>query len=373
MGHLFPNRREPVDYLMVLRGAAAIGVLLSHVFCIGGLSIGAIVTNGQYMYVLHQEPFEAWQTVVEILTPLLGQSFVILFFVQSGYLMGKVFFDGRYDASSGKRGFYWARYLRLAPLLYFNLVICIGLYRFADLSPIKMVGDFLFITNFTGVGINAVTWSLSHEMQYYLIAPFIFLAFRRADGKALAGALALVVVTFLIGIFVPPFAFVYAFLAGFTVNLLPKRPTSVGMKRLGLLLGLPVLYLGFNGLSFIHLPDLAGGLTVLVASWLVHLCERPAKEKSAPMILRVFVLTGYLTYGIYLWHYVIIMTRASDFADLARSIAGALGLRFWQTVFLYHAMELIGVLIASYILAYATFILIEARFRPTLYSGLSRK
>ena len=37
----------------------------------------------------------------EILTPLLGTNFVILFFVQSGYLMGKVFADGRYDATAG--------------------------------------------------------------------------------------------------------------------------------------------------------------------------------------------------------------------------------------------------------------------------------
>jgi peptidoglycan/LPS O-acetylase OafA/YrhL len=373
VSRLFPSRHEPVDYLMVLRGSAAIGVVLSHLLSIGALSIGAIVTNGQYMYVPHAMPFETWQSVLEILTPIVGENFVILFFVQSGYLMGKVFFDGRYDANNDKRAFYWARYLRLAPLLYFTLIICIGLYRFADLSPLKMAGDFLFITNFTGRGINLVTWSLSHEMQYYLIAPFVFLAFRRAGRKALVGVIVLVIFTFLIGTYIPPFAFVYAFLAGFAVNLIQKRSTSVRVKRLGLVLGLLVLHLGFNVLHFINFPDLARALTVLIAAWLVNLCERPAEEEAAPMILRVCVLTGFLTYGIYLWHYVIIMTRASDFADLARETAAAVGFGFWATVALFHTMELVVVLIGSYLLAYTTFILIEARFRPTLYSGISKK
>ena len=35
---------------------------------------------------------------------------------------------------------------------------------------------------------------------------------------------------------------------------------------------------------------------------LVHLCERPVKEEKFP-VLRLAVFTGYLTYGIYPWHY----------------------------------------------------------------------
>src|SRR5471032_1733694 len=163
-------------------------------------------------------------------------NFVVLFFVQSGYLMGKVFFEGWYDAQTGKRAFYWARYLRLAPLLYFNLIVCIGLYRYADLDLGMMLGDFLFINNFTGRGINLVTWSLSHEMQYYLVAPFVFLAFRRARPAELIGAMVLA-----IGLFALPtiwpfaghFDVAFAFVAGFSVNLLLRfvpRTIRAGYK-----------------------------------------------------------------------------------------------------------------------------------------------
>jgi peptidoglycan/LPS O-acetylase OafA/YrhL len=376
MARIFPTRDTPIDYLMVLRGCAVIGVLLGHVFGIGTFSIGAVVTKGPYNYVPHAEPFDNWRTAVECLTPLIGQNFVILFFVQSGYLMGKVFFEGRYDARTGKRAFYWARYLRLAPLLYFNLIICLAFYRHADLSPIKLLGEFLFINNFTGFGLNNVTWSLSYELQYYLIAPFIFLAFRRADGKAVAGCLVLVTVAFWIGRSVPFLAFTYAFLLGFAVNLMPKRPTSVLAKRLALVFGLLVLHLGYNVLQFIKETELAGLLAVLVSACMVYMCERPADEKktkkTSPLILRVGEMTGYLTYGIYLWHYPMIMTRSSDFHVLTQGIAKANDLPLWQTVLLYQGMMLIYVLVVSYVLAYTTFVLIEARFRPSLYSGLPK-
>src|SRR5665213_141294 len=200
----------------LLRGCAVIGVLLGHLFGIGSLSVGAIATKGQWNYTLHVEPFETWRTALEIITPLLGMNFVILFFVQSGYLMGKVFFEGRYNASSGKRAFYWARYLRLAPLLYFNLVVCIGLFRYADLDPGMILGDVLFINNFTGRGVNLVTWSLSHEMQYYLIAPFIYLACHNLTGwRAVAGGLVLLASAYGIGWLIPQLGFMYAFAVGF--------------------------------------------------------------------------------------------------------------------------------------------------------------
>jgi len=358
----------------LLRGCAVIGVLLGHLFGIGSLSVGAIATKGQWNYTLHVEPFETWRTALEIITPLLGMNFVILFFVQSGYLMGKVFFEGRYNASSGKRAFYWARYLRLAPLLYFNLVVCIGLFRYADLDPGMILGDVLFINNFTGRGVNLVTWSLSHEMQYYLIAPFIYLACHNLTGwRAVAGGLVLLASAYGIGWLIPQLGFMYAFAVGFCVNLMPKKPINIAHKRLGFVAGLVVLHFGYNVLAFVRHMEIAIPLAVLVSGWLVYVCERPSDEKGSPFILRLGVFTGYLTYGIYLWHYPIIMTRSSDFAVLAQRISDALRLDLWQTVIVFHTMELLTVLLVSYVLAYATFMLIEARFRPSLYSGLSKK
>jgi peptidoglycan/LPS O-acetylase OafA/YrhL len=185
-----------------------------------------------------------------------------------------------------------------------------------------------------------------------------------------------VTVAFWIGRSVPFLAFTYAFLLGFAVNLMPKRPTSVLAKRLALVFGLLVLHLGYNVLQFIKETELAGLLAVQVSACMVYMCERPADEKktkkTSPLILRVGEMTGYLTYGIYLWHYPMIMTRSSDFHVLTQGIAKANDLPLWQTVLLYQGMMLIYVLVVSYVLAYTTFVLIEARFRPSLYSGLPK-
>ena len=90
-----PSKDVPVDYLMALRGMAVIGVALGHLAGLGRLSIGAVVTKGPWNFVEHDAPFEMWRTLTEIATPLIGRNFVILFFVQSGYLIGIVFFDER--------------------------------------------------------------------------------------------------------------------------------------------------------------------------------------------------------------------------------------------------------------------------------------
>src|SRR6185295_18753812 len=103
------------------------------------------------------------------------------------------------------------------------------------------------------------------------------------------------VATYLLGRFLfPPLGFVYAFVAGFSVNLMPKRPASHRTKQFGLVFGLLALHLGYNVLTFFHFATEPALLAVLVSCWLVHLCERPSDEaKRAPFVLRVGVLTGY--------------------------------------------------------------------------------
>jgi peptidoglycan/LPS O-acetylase OafA/YrhL len=367
---------------MILRGMAVIGVLLGHAFGVGTHSVGVIVSKSTGASYVFHEPFSFGYSFVEILTPILGRNFVILFFVLSGYLMGKVFFTGHHDALKGRFDFYKARFLRLAPLLYFNLLVCAALYSGADLNPIKAIGDVLFITNFTGRGINLVTWSLSPEMQYYLVAPFIFLLFQRARAADLIGVAMLAAVLFILPIvwsFAAYFDVAFAFVAGFSVNLLlrlfPFR-IAPSLKIWTLFVGVALLHLVFNALWFFGHTRLADLATVLIAITMVALCDAPERGNALArkgikfFLLRFGMLTGFLTYGIYLWHYVIVVTRAQLFDKIAARIGEVLALHTWEMSLLYHSVQIPFVLTLSYMLAYVTFVFIENRFRPNLYSDI---
>jgi peptidoglycan/LPS O-acetylase OafA/YrhL len=375
-----PADSEP-DYLMFVRGCAVVGVALGHVFTIGGGSLGAFVSKGPYGFRFHTEHYEWWRSLLEIVTPILGLNFVVLFFVQSGYLMGKVFFDERYHAPAGVGSFYLARFLRLAPLLYFNLLFCLAFFPYVEFDTKKIVGDFLFITNFTGLGINGVTWSLSHEMQYYLVCPFLFLALRKPTLTSLLLAVAAVVVLFELPQYVhslAPFKFLYAFVAGFTVNLALKHiaPTLThAQKHIGLVLGLLIVHLGFNVVFFYGREDEAIAVAVLGSALLIAVCEvKVANEHDpAPIAIRVGVLLGFLTYGFYLWHYVILRMCAPAIASVANTLVEVVSGPFWLAMAIYHFIEIIVIAVLSLGAAFLSYEFIETKFRPSLYSGLRRR
>lgn len=273
--------------------------------------------------------------------------------------MGKLFKEGRYDAIGGKAEFYWARYLRLAPALYVNLVLCACFYILADPTPWKLVGDFLFFNNFTLLTVNAVTWSLSHEFQYYLLAPFVFLVFR-ARPVWLAVA---IVVAFAVGQKFSPVGYVYVFLIGFAVSLVPRPPTSQRAKNLGLLLGLLAFHLGFNALFFYHYRLSADLWATLISVLLVWQCERPSAAKSSP-ILRAGMVAGYLTYGFYLFHYVLLMQFRPRLTEWAQAVTSS---KLLGSV-VFHGLEIAIILPLTYGIAWVSFVYVESRFRPGLYS-----
>jgi peptidoglycan/LPS O-acetylase OafA/YrhL len=146
-------RSQPgyVDPLLAVRGLSALGVLLVH--CLGNthLSWRQYLAHGwQGSQELHQ--------ILLMINPSTGKNFVLLFFVHSGYLIGKVFCNERYATDAvGIARFYRGRLLRIAPLLWFNLVVCLALSTRVELRPVRWLGEFLFVSNYTGEAINGVT------------------------------------------------------------------------------------------------------------------------------------------------------------------------------------------------------------------------
>ncbi len=128
---------------------------------------------------------------------------VFLFFVLSGFLIGRMF--ARQRKGDGPRAppayarFAWRRILRIYPafLLAFaaSLAFCLHDGTWTPPDWPRVAGNLLFLNGAPGVGVapfNIVTWSLFYEMTFYLAVPLVARGGEAAmwTGVALPAALA---------------------------------------------------------------------------------------------------------------------------------------------------------------------------------------
>jgi len=158
-----------VDALLALRGLACLAVVMFH--CIIPRKI-----------LIYQNYDFTWLFVSD------GIIAVWIFFCLSGYLMGKAFYTQRYTIDiSGVKQFILNRALRICPLYYFSILI-LGIFVYPSVLRMENWGDLsricLFLTAFPIPlfanlnWFNPVLWSLSTEVQFYLLVPFIYSIFK---------------------------------------------------------------------------------------------------------------------------------------------------------------------------------------------------
>ncbi|BAZ30930.1 O-acetyltransferase OatA [Cylindrospermum sp. NIES-4074] len=163
------NQNNTLDALLALRGFACLMVVIHH--C--NPPRNSIVYQG---YDLSWLIFShAWVAVW-------------IFFVLSGYLMGKAFYSERYILDiPGVMNFWRNRIFRIVPLYYFAILI-LTLFVYPNWLKIENWGNLLRLFTFTyefsvtsqpGMGFNAAFWSLSTEVQFYIMVPFIFSYFKQ--------------------------------------------------------------------------------------------------------------------------------------------------------------------------------------------------
>ncbi len=150
------------DLLLGLRGILALLVVISHY-----RGYADVYREGLLVYLSSS-----------------GSYPVFLFFALSGYLMCKIL-DTRYQDAVGR--FYFNRITRIIPVYYFALAFTVLVAGLAQIRGSELLSATFFVGNYNGLATfpNRPVWSLSTEMQFYLLAPLLFKFIRVRDFRKL--------------------------------------------------------------------------------------------------------------------------------------------------------------------------------------------
>ncbi len=251
---------------------------------------------------------------------------VDLFFVLSGFLIGGVILDN-HKRSGFLKVFWIRRFCRIVPVLAVLLTACIFLRGFLDVNKFHWIFSNLMpmwsYATFTqnilmslagdfGGHFLGITWSLSVEEQFYLLAPLlILLVGRRVWLKAL---LPLIVTAVLLRLIFPGFHMYIltpfrmdALLSGVLVAGIVRNPASFKLlmnQRAPLFVGFILVVLATGALI---LRDGFGNFKLLwfvvLYSWFLTVVIL-YKDTAWTYILRMPLLCfwGTISYGLYMYH-----------------------------------------------------------------------
>jgi peptidoglycan/LPS O-acetylase OafA/YrhL len=372
------------DPLLGLRAMACLMVMFGHYFLVvfpADRTPGAwLVTRTAFGFFRHSSPWGG----------------VWVFFTLSGYLMGKGFARGRYALNSaGVRSFYRNRLLRIAPL-YLAAVLLFATFlqpevflpqNWWQLAQV-LVFDYRGDVSFSVIG---ALWSVCTEVQFYLLAPFLFAglyALHQRWPRAFWVGVGLLYPAFTLfrlwGAALPPFpqTLAYAglqgpkypyffyptllpnldvFLVGMSLNLLPRFRMAKSLIRSGPgLLAVGVLtyvvsaqmatYVGAPHLPFMRFWAIGPMVTSGLAAIFIALAEQTprivVKRTAVGIWLRMLEWTGTLAYALYVFHSrIFISIRALLPAGLLagrtqlRFVVLAFGLTYAVATFFYLMVE----------------------------------
>lgn len=159
IGELWNRPAGQLPALDALRSAAVLLVIASHYTEELGAHQLRVVGESRFA----QLPMIHW-----------GWTGVDLFFILSGYLIGRQLWRERLETGTVKFGrFVLRRGFRIWPLYFFMLFAFIvsGTFQFSW-------WDVLFVSNYKWAGFNR-GWSLSTEEQFYILVPLVLLATAR--------------------------------------------------------------------------------------------------------------------------------------------------------------------------------------------------
>lgn len=305
---------------------------------------------------------------------------VDLFFVLSGFLItGLLLSEFEQTGSISIRKFYMRRVLRLGPALALYLIACVSVsYYTQQISTqrqLKLIAyALLYSTNWrmafdwdSVLDPTAIIWSLSIEEQFYLVWPLMLfgclaLKFQR---KPIAMGLAVVILAIclhrnlllaqgstLTRLYYGTDTRADALLVGCLTALVPfQRITRHWLVRAAAIIGAGLLLYLTTVVKFMDKWLYQGGFTLLaVVAGLVIAVAANAPPRPLSIALRWFPLRwfGRISYGLYLWHWLVIQTTTLYF------------LGYWEPW--AKLMVAVGISAASYYLIEVRFNKLKSRF-----------
>jgi len=255
---------------------------------------------------------------------------VDLFFVLSGFLITRILLD-EWDrrGTLRLRTFYARRALRLLPALGLVLLVCAPFVSLQWwLATLSYVGNWFLALHVLPVSPISHTWSLAIEEQFYLIWPLLLLGLLRAGlsrtaigrvALALAAASCLQKILLCIDHDLGTWMRIY-FATDTRADALLIGCAAAALFENGLRVSNPVRHavfvLAVCGIGYFvataRINDLNlfryGGLTLLAAFTavvIVHLVTDPWPSVERVLSQRWLVGLGRISYGVYLWHHVI--------------------------------------------------------------------
>ncbi|KAA0685991.1 acyltransferase [Neorhizobium sp. P12A] len=262
-----------------LRGLAALLVLVSHADAYYLIRIAPIVPYSGY----------------------LGAIGVCIFFILSGYLIWRS--AGRTLAqANGLRTYALHRAARIMPLYYVALAFAFVVFPHisdhrADVTTYTVIRHVTFTQALlpdVSTAVNPVLWTLTYEMLFYLVVPFLY-ALRRYFSFLLIVS----IFTFVLGHIFPSPYFKF-------FNLLPLFVLGMWLAeyRIALTWRFALVSMG----AAIILGLIGSRAYLISALWAVAVLSAAISLRGyrASLIFKVFAWVGVCSYSLYIWHYMMI-------------------------------------------------------------------
>lgn len=366
---------DPRDHYMeldALRGIAILGVVLFH------------LTSYWMVYVRVPLPLPLLREDALKLFHSTGWG-VSLFFLLSGYLLTWTEEKRARSGAYSVRSYALRRMLRLVPAYYFAILVAIVVWpERASVMGVLLQMSFLQALNpYTGMALDPVWWSLTAEVVFYVLLPFLVVKLPRFSQRlTLFGALFVIslstrmIIWHVAGqpliqpdesgllryLYFLPTTWLWLFLAGVLLRMVVERLGARPMSRLRPLLA-SVLFL-VSAFFLVTLPYLLGERAMKMPLDLMMVAFFASAVLGAPLLRgvlswRPLVFVGVISYSLFLLHHAVIEVIFRPFLDDVRDwIVGRGDLAAWVAFSAYS----FGVLAAAIAVSYLSYRCIESPF-----------